>query len=82
MSKINVEVLVGMPKSKLGKATLNILIDPKVAEQTIGASQDVTNATLEKYVRDLLVECMTLTVVNGRDASKVVREARRRAKAE
>lgn len=83
MSKITLEVHIGMPKSKLGKATLSISIDPKEAEKAIGATEDpeITNATLEKYVRGLLADNMTLAITNGREATKTVREARRRAQA-
>lgn len=79
-NKITVEVQIGMPKSKHGKAILSLSVDPVEAAQSIG-TEEVTNATLEKYVSVLLKNNMTVTLVNGRAHTKAVREARRAAKA-
>lgn len=79
--KIVIEVQIGMPKSKLGKAFLSLSVDPAEAEQGIGAAEEVTNASLEEYVSGLLKDNMTVTVINGRVHTKAVREARRVAKA-
>lgn len=81
-NKIPVEIHISMPRSRLGSASMSFAVDPADVAESVGTGKKVTTESLAGYIHKALEKGMVVTLVNGREATKSVREAQRDSETE